>query len=403
MLVVTTAAAGLWWLDSVSDNLMIVDALGKKVDLDLAKPVYAEPYTVLILGYDIDEGGTSRSDTIMLARIDEREEKIWLLSIPRDVRVDIPGYGYQKINAAYAIGGPQLAVETVANLTGIEINHYVGIELEGFVGLVDALGGVEIDVPMYIEAGGGYREEPIEPGTQTLDGYQSLWFVRSRYQFADQDITRVANQQHFLKAVAEQASNIPATKLIGVVNAVSSMVQTDMGLVQLGKRATALRAVGGDNIYTATAPAVWVEPYLEVIEPDFTDLVNAFANGRPMGISPYGDDDLTDEDIDIIPADVSVDVRNGSTRNGIAMQASTLLQSAGFSVGEVGNVLNPGSYSQTLIVYKDSVEKGRLVASFLQPGVEVRASNGTYSFEGDVLIVVGSDWDLEKVPVSQSQ
>ena len=410
LLLVAVAAAGALWLADLSREITITDAEGNVVEVELEERLAEEPYTVLILGYDKDEWGTSRSDTIMLARVDEQAGKVWLLSIPRDVKVQLAQYGTEKINAAFALGGPELAIRTVEDLIGIPINHYIGIEMLGFVDLIEAMGGIEIDVPMYIEPGGETWEQPIEPGLQVLDGWQSLWFVRARYQFEQQDIARTENQQYFLKAVADQASNTPITKLVGVVNAVSSMIQTDMGLPELARMAKALRDVGSDNMYTATIPTIWKEPYLELVEPDFSELIQKFKNGEPMGIDP---EEMEDEDLgsegttegatNVTPAQVSLTIRNGSDRNGLAAQASTLLQSAGFTVNEIGNVQNPGSYNKTYVVYKENRAHGQLVARHLQPGVEVRASGGTYVFEGDVLIVIGSDWDLEKVPLSQSQ
>ena len=407
VLLAATVAAGALWLASVNGRTSVVDAEGNKVDMDLAPKIADEPYTVLILGYDDDEWGTSRSDTIMLARIDEKAGKVWLLSLPRDIRVDIPGYGYQKLNAAFALGGPQLAVQTVEGMTDIRINHYMGMEMMGFVDVVDALGGVQIDVPFYIEAGGELWEQPIQPGLQTLDGWQSLWFVRTRYQFTDQDIQRTKNQQYFLKALAEQAAHTPITKIVSVVDAVSNMVQSDMNLVELVRMARALQSVGADNIYTATAPGEWQEPYLLLTEPDFGHLIRRLMNGMPIG---EDEDDAVEGSggfgpgaENLIPQLVSVDIRNGSSRSGLAAQASSLLQSSGFLVGEVGNVQNPGAYYQTVVIYKERREAADLVASYLQPGVEIRPSDGAYVFEGDVLIVIGSDWDLGSVPLSQNQ
>jgi len=411
LLLAGVVAAGAFWIDAITDRMELLDLEGNVIDLELEDRLADEPYTILILGYDRDEWGSSRSDTIMLARIDEQKGKVWLVSIPRDIKVDLEGYGPEKINGAYSVGGPSLAVRTVEELTGISIHGYIGIELEGFVGLVDAMGGVEIDVPMYIEAGGEEWEQPIYPGPQTLGGYEALWFVRTRYQFEDSDLTRVQNQQLFLKAVADQASDTPVNRLLGVVSAVSNMVETNMNLLELGRMTRALRTIGSDNIYTATVPVIDDYPYLAVQEPDFSELMRRLMAGEPIGLddrADSGDDTLGGEagsasaHMTGAPrtADIRVDIRNGSDRNGLAAQASTLLQSAGFVIGEVGNVQNPGAYSKTYVVYDESLINGKLVASHLQPGIEVRASNGAYTFDGDVLIVIGSDWDLEQVPVS---
>ena len=410
VLLAVVVTGGALWIGSISDRLDILDSEGNLVNLDLTNRKAEEPYYVLILGYDKDEWDSSRSDTIMLARVDEKLGKVWLVSIPRDLKVEIPGNGEDKINAAYNIGGPGLTVRTVEDLTGLPIHYYIGLELDGFVQVVDAMGGIEIDVPMDIDAGGETWEQAISAGPQVLDGYQALWFVRTR-EFEEGDLSRVHNQQIFLKAVADQASDTPITRLISLVNAASNMVETNMSLTELGRMTNQLRSIGSTNMYTATIPVDFEDPYVVAIEPDFTELIRKLNTGEPIGIEELDEGvDQTSDDHDYfeggtynpVPTDVSIDIRNGSDRSGLAAQASTLLQSAGFAIGEIGNVQNPGSYTKTYVVYKDNPASGKLVASHLQPGVEVRASNGAYTFDGDVLIVIGSDWDLERVPVSQN-
>ncbi len=174
------------------------------------------PQTILIIGSDRrykDRGtkGGARSDTLMLVRLDPNKEATALMSIPRDLKVDIPGYGSDKINAAFSFGGPKLTLKTVRNLLAIKINHIVEVNFSGFQRAVNRLGCVYVDVDRrYYHSNVGlapsaqYAEINIKPGYQRLCGQQSLDFVRFRY--ADSDFVRAARQQDFLRQAKSQFS-----------------------------------------------------------------------------------------------------------------------------------------------------------------------------------------------------
>ena len=124
-------------------------------------------------------GDQFRSDSIMLTRIDPVNKKVTLVSLHRDTLVDMGEYGQNKLNAAHAIGGAAMSVKTVSELAGVPISHYAEINFDGFKDIVDALGGVEVDVPMTIDDAdaGGHLDE----GLQTLNGDQALILCRSRH------------------------------------------------------------------------------------------------------------------------------------------------------------------------------------------------------------------------------
>ncbi|GAA3848295.1 LCP family protein [Saccharothrix violaceirubra] len=149
------------------------------------------------------DAGGRRTDTIMLLHIPEGSGKATLVSVPRDSYVDIPGNGKNKINAAFAIGGPRLLVQTVEGATGVYVDHYMEIGFGGFAGIVDAIGGVDmcIEQPMKDPLAG----LDLQPGCQELDGAQALGFVRTRA-FARADLERVQNQRKFLAALSEKAT-----------------------------------------------------------------------------------------------------------------------------------------------------------------------------------------------------
>jgi LCP family protein required for cell wall assembly len=143
--------------------------------------------------------GGHRSDTIMVLHIPSNGLPAVLVSIPRDSYVDIPGFGMNKINAAFDFGGPKLLAKTVQNATGLEINHYMGIGFGGLVSVVNAVGGVRMCIPSNLtDPASGLH---LKKGCQNLDGAQALGFVRTRHLFATQDLQREQDQRVFIKAL----------------------------------------------------------------------------------------------------------------------------------------------------------------------------------------------------------
>lgn len=207
----------------------------------------AGPQHVLLLGVDARGDEPSRADTIVLTRISK--SGFGLLSIPRDTRTVVPGYGADKVNHAYAYGGPELTRRSVTNLTGVNAPHHLVVRMEGVEEIVDAMGGVRVRVPQQMtrKVLGENREVTLRPGFQTLDGDEALAYVRWR---GDErgDIGRVERQQDFLYQVVTQAiepSNL--TRLPKVRSAVLENVDTNMStveLLQLGARARALKEAG---------------------------------------------------------------------------------------------------------------------------------------------------------------
>ncbi|CCH29236.1 LCP family protein [Actinosynnema sp. NPDC047251] len=151
------------------------------------------------------DAGGRRTDTIMILHIPSGSGKSTLVSVPRDSYVDIPGNGKNKINAAFAFGGPSLLAQTVEGATGLRIDHYMEIGFGGFAGIVDAVGGVDLCIkePMNDPLAG----LDLQPGCQELNGAQALGFVRTRA-FATADLQRVQNQREFLSALSDKATSV---------------------------------------------------------------------------------------------------------------------------------------------------------------------------------------------------
>ena len=213
-------------------------------DIKFRKDVLAEaapgkPQTILLLGSDkraktardaaIDSG--TRADTMILMRLDPERDAIALLSLPRDLKVRIPGYGVDKLNAAYSEGGTELTLQTIKEFTGLRINHVINVDFGGFREAVDAIGCVYADVDRrYFNDNSGadqYARIDIQPGYQRLCGGRALQYVR--YRHTDSDIVRAARQQDFLRQAKTQ---VGLSKLISkeskLVKIVSKYTRSDI-------------------------------------------------------------------------------------------------------------------------------------------------------------------------------
>ena len=201
--------------------------------------------TVMIMGVDERADDVGRSDTLMIATLDPHTDHAALLSIPRDTRVKIKGRGYDKINAAYAYGGERLAESTVESFLGIDIDHYIIVNTNSFVRLVDAIGGIDINVEKRM-----YYEDPwddngglvidIYPGLQHMDGEKAVTYVR--YRDEEGDIGRVRRQQEFMAACMDKLTSpsiIP--KIPAIISELMDAVQTDLSFRQILGLAGALR------------------------------------------------------------------------------------------------------------------------------------------------------------------
>lgn len=215
------------------------------------------PTTILVLGTDggtmSGRQGANRSDSIMLMRTDPRKHRISYLSIPRDLRVEIPGYGTAKINAANQAGGPTLTLQTVRGLTGIDVNHVAFVDFDRFKELIDAVGGIDVAVPRAIlsnrfdcpyatearcRAWKGWR---FERGTQHMDGRRALVYARireNRLDPSETDLDRARRQQQVIQATADKLTSVrSAAKMPFVGDDVVEPLATDLGagqVLQLG-------------------------------------------------------------------------------------------------------------------------------------------------------------------------
>ncbi|MEN6411700.1 MAG: LCP family protein [Veillonellales bacterium] len=192
---------------------------------------------ILVMGVDQRDGDVGRSDTLFVLTVDTKNKSVSMLSVPRDTRVKIPGHGWDKINHAYAMGGHKLSMKAVEGLLGINMDHYVLININGFKKIVDAIGGVDIDVEKRMYYTDPYDDNGglvinLKPGLQHMDGETAIQYVR--YRDEEGDIGRVQRQHKFMKAVLKEiASPSIIPKIPTIIKEVSSAVITDMSTGQM--------------------------------------------------------------------------------------------------------------------------------------------------------------------------
>ena len=232
---------------------------------------------IIVLGVDerAEEHDVGRSDTLFVVMFDTKNKAASLLSVPRDTRVRIKGHGWDKINHAYAYGGRELTQKTTEELLGIKINNYVMVDFKGFVGLVDAIGGVDINVEKdmyYYDSWDGFKID-LKKGMQHMDGKTAIQYVR--YRDEEGDIGRIRRQQHFIMAVYDRITSANMLLHIpGLAKQLTNMVKTDLPLTDMVDLGRALHAmVKAKGLAMATVPGT--PEYIDGISywlPDITDL-----------------------------------------------------------------------------------------------------------------------------------
>jgi LCP family protein required for cell wall assembly len=393
-----------WQLRSIDETVsQSVETVTEVIpQLTPTQPGSTEPLTFLLAGSDsrenldsiegFGEAAGQRSDVLMLVKLYPADGRAQVLSLPRDLWVEIPGYGEDKINAAYATGGAPLMLETVKGYSGVEINHYVEVDFVGFQAIVDQLGGVVIDFPY--PARDIKSKLSVEAGRQTLNGEQALAFARSRsYQElrdgrwvsvdAD-DFGRTGRQQMLILAILDQVSRPSSlTDASAIVGSFSRHVTMDAALADssLIELAFRMRGIRPGNIETATLPGligqVGTASVVLADEPTASAVLEAFRTGSSI-----------DAVLGVEEGPITVLVLNGNGLSGSAGEWSNVLGSAGFVIGSTADA-DRTDYVETLVRVRYGDEtKGEAVVSALGFG---RVEAGLVLGEADAVVVLGAD------------
>jgi LCP family protein required for cell wall assembly len=370
------------------------------------------PRNVLVLGSDTRRGLSEeqqeqagqpgdldgeRSDTIILLHIDPRRDQAVVVHFPRDLRVDIPGHGSDKINAAYELGGPNLAVRTVKEFTGLPIHNYVEVSLAGFQQIVDLMKGVRIcvDRPMQDELSGLNLPRA---GCYWMDGRTALAFVRARHIEGDiiPDFSRIRRQQQFMRAFFNKLISIGSFLDAELIREAARQVTTDdrieaVDLISLGEE---LRKLADEDpsgaesldfrVVPGTPALVGGVSYVLPNEAKAGQLFDALRTGRPLGTVG-----LAPEGLDESPAVIKVRVLQAASF-GDAASVATELRNSGFIVLETRPA--PPKYRTSEILYRaENPSRGQVVRGYV--GDLEQAEGPPFVLDGaDVAVVIGEDY-----------
>ena len=346
-----------------------------------------------------DDGGSVNTDTMILLHVPADGSRASLISFPRDSYVDIPGYGSDRINAAYSnaynvakaagqdetaaqSAGIALTAATISQLTGLTVDHYLQVNLLGFYRISVALGGVQVCLNAAQQD--SFSGIDLPAGVSTIEGKQALAFVRQRHGLPRGDLDRVARQQYFLGAVFRKVSSagtlINPFKLNDLLSAVSSSLLKDpsLDLISLAQQAQNLQA---GNITFATIPTTGNETIggqdvLGVDPAQVQQEVQQIIGNTASQVASAAA---------VAPGSFSVDVLNGSDTSGAAQTAADLLTGAGYSVGTVGN-FDGGSPATQIRFPAGQAAAAKTLAAVVPGAAFVETSTVT-----TVTLVLGTD------------
>lgn len=374
-----------------------------------------ERVSILLLGIDqrCDEIGPTHTDSMMVVTIDPVTLSASVLSLPRDLWVEIPGFGLDRINQAnyygdvyeYPGGGPVLASETVESLLGIDIEYYVAVNFDAFVEMVDLIGGIEVDVsediddPTYPDRCYGYDPFSIEAGLHQLDGEQALKYARTRATFGG-DVDRAGRQQDVIMAVRDKAlqlDNIP--QLIAQApqlwQAFQENVRTNMSLDEVIQLGLLAQDIPREDINTAVIDYNYV--YNEVTPDGRAVLVPVRDDIRQLRDELFSPPVIPTPVIENLPAlmaeeEAKVGVYNGTAVFFLAAETGEYLEQYGLNITEVDNADSSGYITSQIITYGEFPNTARYLTQLMHiPPLNI--SEGTIPDGNfDVLVIIGDDW-----------
>ena len=329
---------------------------------------------ILIVGCDeIENHG--RADTIVFLSISPKTKDALILSIPRDIRVEIPGRGMDKINHAYAFGGESLLSETVSSFLDVPIHFYAVADFNGFVYIIDELGGVEIDVEKemyYVDKAGGV-EINLHAGKQILDGKKALQYIRFRYDKLG-DLGRIKRQQKLALAVIKKLINFDSIiKIPQISEGMKEYIETNIDARDTVALANLFRGVNQEKfrIETVQSKPVYIEgiSYLEPNVEEVQQKVKSLIYSKNSGMK--------------------VEVLNGNSMMGIAHKIAQDLELQGFEIVNVGNADN-FNYQQTkIIVYSKEVNLDNQFKELFRDFEIVKEYQDQTNL--DIVIILGKD------------
>jgi LCP family protein required for cell wall assembly len=397
VLVVFVVSAGIFTYIKVQSNI----SKGQRNIAGLIPPPPKGPLNILVLGSDRRDvvegsarnerqfkgGSGQRADTIILLHIYAGSKHAVLVSFPRDLRVNIPGHGIDKINAAYPLGGAELMIKTITQLTGLSINHYVEVNFASFQKIVEAVGGVPLYFPQPVQD----RKSGLDitkAGCINLNGQQALSFVRARYIYPTADLGRIQGQQRFIRALLGKVKSLGVLlnpfKLIKLSNVAGQGLIFDKGITLGLARsiANSLRFEQKNVDFRQYPGRPQYVGGVSYVVPDVSAARALFNSLKVDG--PLPDVGKTGQSLPS-PSDVTIKLINASGKSGFASTERAKLVAKGFHVPTITSSVK--HIVQTIITYQAGDElKAELVAKQFPGAVTKLATSSQFT---DIVVVLG--------------
>lgn len=353
-------------------------------------PGLTAPMHILVLGIDYNgygrhlsaDGGRTRTDTLLLVRIDPRDRRVSALSIPRDTRVELPGYGIDKINAANVYGGADLVKETVTGFLGVPVDRYVKLDLKGAEKLIDLIGGVDLDVEraFHYDDWAGRLHVHLKPGYQHLGPKEAVAYARFRHDNQG-DLGRVTRQQRLLQAVAaklfQPGNLLRLPQLLGVAR---DHIETDLTPADLTHLVATVPDLWRQEMRWATVPghySLWRG--VSYWEADVAGTGTLVA--RLFSRAPLAADDSC-----------RVLVLDAQKRPAVVQQVAAALEAQGFAIAGIRQV-SARHYPTTMLIDRRADEqpaRWQQLQTLIRPE-QTRLGDpiGDEAFEGDYVVILG--------------
>ena len=387
ILVFAAIGAAVGYFLSLSNRLGLEDI--ETVEAALVEPEENAPYYVLFAAdlNDMD-GSNDDLDAMLLARIDEANRKVSVLAIPGNVEVILSDFDYHPATDARADGGNARLITALSDLLEIDIAHFVMTDAKGLTTIVDALGGIQMEITQEVDdpqAGWEY----FKPGTYTFTGEQVLTVLRAD-NYHEGETIRGENRCEFGRQLVEQILGKGFLSFATITDVIAGNVSTDWTAREILKLAKTMYGITAEDVLTGVMPGLQSTTIegVRLFSPSYPDLKRV-VELMEAGVQPVIDDS---QGIDVNPADVSITVWNGSGVAGGAAMLADILTEAGFDVQEVTNA-QAFVYTETLIIYDadSTAQEAYAVQAALGQG---RVLDGTwkYTFTTDILVVLGSEW-----------
>ncbi|MGW9557386.1 LCP family protein [Nocardiopsis sp. NPDC055551] len=407
-LTIVASLGGYGWYQGLIGNITTT-----QVDTDeWDRPTSVEGVmNLLIIGSDVRSGENAdygeaegeRPDTMLIASVNVDNGAATLVNLPRDLMVDLPGCeaveGYEgmdpqqgMINSVMTLGGVGCQWKAVEQVTGVHLDHFLMMDFTGFKDMVDALGGVQMCIPEAVDDPKAHLR--LDAGLQTLDGEDSLGFVRSRYAQGDgSDLSRIDRQQEFMGAMLREVlSSDVMTNPVTITNflrAVTDSISTDDDLTVdiMTDLAISMREVDLNRVQFVTVPNGAHpddENRIMMSRPQATELFEAINAGADVSGGENGDgDDAAD------PPEISVEIVNNTGIDGLALEIQTLLVDEGFVVTGTGNPELRAPAATTVYHGPGDEAAAELLAGSLDNAV----TEETEGLEQTLELVAGTDWN----------